>query len=69
MASPPQIVIPTEAERSEAKWRDLSLLVVDQEGSLDYAARRAATLGMTAIGKRIGSLSHKNMFDMLSISL
>jgi hypothetical protein len=39
-------VIQTGAERSEAQWRDLFWLR-RQEGSLDYAARWAASLGMT----------------------
>jgi len=41
-------VIPSGAERSEVQSRDLSLLRWRQERSLDYAARRAASLGMTA---------------------
>src|SRR6266545_7443979 len=43
----PLIVIPTGAERSEAEWRDLFCRCVDQNRSLDYAALRAASLGMT----------------------
>ncbi len=40
-------VIPTEAERSEAQWRDLFCCFGDKKRSLDYAARWAASLGMT----------------------
>ena len=40
-------VIPTEAERSEAEWRDLFCCSCDKRRSLDYAARWAASLGMT----------------------
>ena len=40
-------VIPTGAERSEAQWRDLFLCFGDKKRSLDYAARWAASLGMT----------------------
>jgi hypothetical protein len=40
-------VIPTGAERSEAQWRDLFERCVDKKRSLDYAARWAASLGMT----------------------
>ena len=48
-------VIPTGAEPldfargrlREAPWRDLFLLPVDMNRSLDYAARWAASLGMT----------------------
>jgi len=40
-------VIPTGAERSEAKWRDLFCCCVDKRRSLDRAALRAASLGMT----------------------
>jgi len=40
-------VIPTGAERSEAERRDLFLLMRRQKRSLDYAALRAAPLGMT----------------------
>ena len=40
-------VIPTEAERSEAQWRDLFLCFSDKKRSLDYAAPWAASLGMT----------------------
>jgi hypothetical protein len=43
-------VVSTEAERSEAKWRDLlsarTELIVER-GSLDHAALRAAPLGTT----------------------
>ncbi len=40
-------VIPTEAERSEAQRRDLFCCLRDKMRSLDYAARWAASLGMT----------------------
>ena len=40
-------VIPTGAERSEAQWRDLFCCIGDMRRSLDYAARWAASLGMT----------------------
>ena len=40
-------VIPTGAERSEAQWRDLFCCSGDKKRSLDYAARWAASLGMT----------------------
>ena len=40
-------VIPTGAERSEAQWRDLLLCFGGKRRSLDYAARWAASLGMT----------------------
>jgi hypothetical protein len=40
-------VIPTGAERSEAQWRDLFCCFGDKKRSLDYAARWAASLGMT----------------------
>jgi len=40
-------VIPTEAERSEAQWRDLFCCFGDKTRSLDYAAPWAASLGMT----------------------
>jgi hypothetical protein len=40
-------VIPTEAERSEAQRRDLFYCLRDKMRSLDYAARWAASLGMT----------------------
>jgi len=40
-------VIPTGAERSEAQWRDLFCRVDAKKRSLDYAARWAASLGMT----------------------
>jgi hypothetical protein len=40
-------VIPTGAERSEAQWRDLFSCLGDKKRSLDYAALRAASLGMT----------------------
>ena len=40
-------VIPTEAERSEAQWRDLFCCFGDKMRSLDYAAPWAASLGMT----------------------
>jgi hypothetical protein len=40
-------VIPTEAERSEAQWRDLFLSMRRQNRSLDYASLRDAPLGMT----------------------
>jgi hypothetical protein len=40
-------VIPTEAERSEAQRRDLFCCLQDKRRSLDYAARWAASLGMT----------------------
>jgi hypothetical protein len=40
-------VIPTGAERSEAQWRDLFCRYADKKRSLDYAALRAASLGMT----------------------
>src|SRR5260221_14160484 len=43
----PLLVIPTGAERSEAQWRDLFCRCVDQNRSLDDAALRAASLGMT----------------------
>jgi hypothetical protein len=36
-------VIPTVAERGEAKWRDLFCCFGDKRSSLDYAARRAAS--------------------------
>ena len=42
-------VIPTEAERSEAKWRDLFCCCVGKKRSLDCAALRAASLGMTGV--------------------
>src|SRR5262245_34856060 len=38
----PISVIPTGAERSEAKWRDLFCRSADKNRSLDYAALRAA---------------------------
>jgi hypothetical protein len=41
-------VIPTGAERSEASWRDLFCGFGNKNRSLDYAALRAASLGMTA---------------------
>jgi hypothetical protein len=49
------LVIPTGAERSacpersgrEAQWRELFLCVGGKRRSLDYAARWAASLGMT----------------------
>jgi hypothetical protein len=40
-------VIPTGAERSEAQWRDLFCCLDEKRRSLDYAALRAALLGMT----------------------
>jgi hypothetical protein len=40
-------VIPTGAKRSEAQWRDLFCCFGDKKRSLDYAARWAASLGMT----------------------
>jgi hypothetical protein len=48
-------VIPTGAERSacpersrrEAEWRDLFCCLDSKKRSLDYAALRAASLGMT----------------------
>jgi hypothetical protein len=40
-------VIPTGAERSEAKWRDLFCRRVGKNRSLDDAALWAASLGMT----------------------
>jgi hypothetical protein len=40
-------VIPTGAERSEAERRDLFCCFNDKRRSLDYAARWAASLGMT----------------------
>jgi len=40
-------VIPTGAERSEAQWRDLFCCLGNMKRSLDYAARWAASLGMT----------------------
>ncbi len=36
-------------DRSEAKWRDLFCWCVDKKRSLDYAALRAASLGMTGV--------------------
>ena len=42
-----QSVIPTGAERSEAQWRDLFCLATAKTRSLDFAARWAASLGMT----------------------
>jgi hypothetical protein len=39
--------IPTGAERSEAKWRDLFCCIGDERRSFDYAAGWAASLGMT----------------------
>src|SRR3954471_2144221 len=40
-------VIPTGAERSEAEWRDLFCRCIHKKRSLDCAALRAASLGMT----------------------
>jgi hypothetical protein len=40
-------VIPTEAERSEAQWRDLFCCRVGKRRSLDFATLRVAPLGMT----------------------
>jgi hypothetical protein len=43
-------VVSTEAERSEAKWRDLlstSTELIAERRSLDCAALRAASLGTT----------------------
>jgi hypothetical protein len=42
-------VIPTGAERSEAHWRDLFCCCVGKKRSLDCAALRAASLGMTVV--------------------
>ena len=47
MAYDQNSVIPTEAERSEAQWRDLLCCLGDKNRSLDYAAPWAASLGMT----------------------
>ncbi len=41
------VVIPTGAERSETQRRDLFCCLGDKKRSLDYAARWAASLGMT----------------------
>jgi hypothetical protein len=46
-------VIPTGAERSEAQWRDLFSCLGDKTRSLDYAARWAASLGMTKMKEPI----------------
>ena len=43
-------VIPTGAERSEAQWRDLFCCLGNKKRSLGYAARWAASLGMTEVG-------------------
>src|SRR5262249_17158062 len=40
-------VIPTGAERSEAKWRDLFCRCIVKNRSLDYATLRVAPLAMT----------------------
>ncbi len=40
-------VIPTGGERSEPKWRDLLSCPIGKNRSLDCAALRAASLGMT----------------------
>jgi hypothetical protein len=42
-------VIPTEAERSEAQWRDLFCCRTEKARSLDYAALWAASLGMNQL--------------------
>jgi hypothetical protein len=50
----PTSVIPTGAERSEAKWKDLLLSSRRQEQVPDFAVLRAASLGMTMDKEKAG---------------